>query len=123
MFKLKASEISGYPYGVIESSDSLCELKKIAHKKYDGGFQRWVIVNENDELIAYSYLIEQLINELVAVYKKDKSKSVSEDIYVQRLLKENNIPYITVDDIIKDIAHNPKYKLPKSKFVFGKNSR
>lgn len=125
MFYLKEAKISGGPYNGIKESGDLSFLLVESEARYSKYKRRWVIVNEKDEIQAYSDDVKEMIDmfELQIKRKEKLPKIVVEDPYFKILLETKGIPYYTTFEFLEKHYPHEKIKKQKHRFVFGKNTK
>ena len=123
MYFLKESKISGGSYYDIKISENLSELMLDAEKRHRESSRRFVIVDEQGNIMAYSEDIRNIINhhELLARTNQKIPRYVVEDEYLIRLFRKNKIPFYTSMEFLE--RFKPTTKRTKHNFVFGKNTK
>lgn len=127
MFTLKESVISGGKYFDINQAEDFSSLLHEARKRYDEHGRRWVIVNPEDEIQAYSDDMKSILDDInyKLEHRQELPRMVVEDVYLIRLLQEKEAPYCTTMELMSEVLANAKRKKKKKRhnLVFGKNAR
>lgn len=110
MFYLKESNGIDSDYIIIDKNETFLELKIRADRRYSLYERRWVIVDQNDDLLSYSDNINYAVKNHIKYFRRNNKLRIEiQDKYVIKILKKEKIPLV-LNNSLKNI------------FVYGNKS-